>query len=335
MTTPIEPITRHFDITIKNPKFIEQLPKIEMIKLKLEKLGRATRTQRAIGKELVLLAKKANLDNPNEVNLAIARYKLIDPHTREETNQPASNTYKSLLVNAYSKYIDYYKIQDWEKPHYTPQPKGIQPPTEERIKLLIASAKIPLSLKISVSKETGLRPKEVTGETGLKVKDIHRDTKTITARSLKGCNQRPAIPITDELLTGLTMYITSKNLKHDDLIFEGNSDTYTNHFIRFKNTIAKRLNDPTIKQIRLYDIRHWYITKQLKRTQNAETVRILVGHTRLNTTQKYLHLLGNLTTSEWIIEGTTDTKRAKELLAQDFTYQLTAPDGTMLFRKPK
>jgi hypothetical protein len=47
-----------------------------------------------------------------------------------------------------------------------------------------------------------------------------------------------------------------------------------------------------------------------------------------------MHLLaGN--SGEWIVEGTTDKKRAKELLEADFTYQLTTPDGTMLFRKPK
>ena len=50
--------------------------------------------------------------------------------------------------------------------------------------------------------------------------------------------------------------------------------------------------------------------------------------------KKYLHLLGN-TNGKWIVEGTTDKERAKQLLAADFTYQLTTPDGTMLFKKAK
>jgi hypothetical protein len=37
----------------------------------------------------------------------------------------------------------------------------------------------------------------------------------------------------------------------------------------------------------------------------------------------------------WIVEGTTDKERAKQLLAADFTYQLTTPDGTMQFKKLK
>ena len=53
-----------------------------------------------------------------------------------------------------------------------------------------------------------------------------------------------------------------------------------------------------------------------------------------NTTQKHIHLL-NFETGEWIVKGTTNKERANQLLEADFTYQLTAPDSTMLFRKPK
>jgi hypothetical protein len=59
-----------------------------------------------------------------------------------------------------------------------------------------------------------------------------------------------------------------------------------------------------------------------------------MGHKLLNTTQKYLHLLG-LSNGEWIVEGTTDKERAKQPLKEDFQYQLTTPDGTMIFRRPK
>jgi hypothetical protein len=46
------------------------------------------------------------------------------------------------------------------------------------------------------------------------------------------------------------------------------------------------------------------------------------------------HLLAGIN-GEWIVEGTTDKERAKQILAADFTYQLTTPDGTMLFKKAK
>ena len=47
-----------------------------------------------------------------------------------------------------------------------------------------------------------------------------------------------------------------------------------------------------------------------------------------------MHLLAN-TSGEWIVEGTSDKEQAKQLLTADFTYQLTTPDGTMLFKKAK
>ncbi|MGD0405672.1 MAG: tyrosine-type recombinase/integrase [Candidatus Bathyarchaeia archaeon] len=101
-----------------------------------------------------------------------------------------------------------------------------------------------------------------------------------------------------------------------------------------RNRLAEKLKDPTIKAIRLYDLRHYYITKQLRKIQNAEFVRQIVGHKNLNTTQKYFHLLAN-TNGEWIVEETSDTNRAKQLLAQDFIFVTKAPDGTMLFKKAK
>jgi len=200
--------------------------------------------------------------------------------------------------------------------------------------MLIASAKGALSIKLDISTQTGLRPIEIQGEKGLQAKNIHPDQKTITARITKGCNPRPPLPISEELTARLTAYITRKNLKPDDLLFAGKARSYGRNYRELRNRLAEKLNDPTIHAIRLYDLRHAYCTKQLRRTQNAETVRILMGHKKLDTTQKYLHLLGN-ENGEWEVEGTTDKERAKQLLEADFTYQLTAPDGTMLFRKRK
>lgn len=163
---------------------------------------------------------------------------------------------------------------------------------------------------------------------------LHPDQKTITALSTKRCNARPPMPISPELTARLQTYITKNNIQPDELLFKGDERRYGEHFRRFRNKLANKLNDPTIKTIRLYDLRHAYATKQLRRTQNAETVRIMMGHKKLDTTQKYLHLLG-LNNGEWECQGATTKEEAKKLIEADFTYILTTPDGTMLFRKPK
>jgi site-specific recombinase XerD len=200
--------------------------------------------------------------------------------------------------------------------------------------MLISSARLELSIKLDISAQTGLRPVEIQGDKGLQAKNIHPDQNTITARITKGCNARPPLPIPKELTARLLDYITKHNIKPDEILFAGKARNYGKDYRVFRNRLAKKLQDPTIHTIRLYDLRHAYATKQLRRTQNAETVRILMGHKKLDTTQKYLHLLaGN--NGEWLVEGTTDKERAKQLLEEDFQYQLTTPDGTMLFRKPK
>jgi integrase len=299
---------------------------VEKLLIYLEGKGKSENTRIATEKNLKLISQRANLDNPEEVELAIARYKCVN-------GKPASNAYKAKLCDAYQHYCKFNKVI-WEKPVYRPEEKGIQPPSDEQCKILIGGIKGELSIKIQLSAETGLRPCEIMGKKGLKVRDIHTDQHTVTATSAKGCNARPALKISEELTARIKTLITERNLKTDDLIFTGHERRYGEHYRRARNKLANKLQMPELKAIRLYDLRHYYVTKQLRKIQNAEFVRQIVGHKRLNTTQRYMHLLAN-TNGEWIVEGTTDKERAKQLLAADFTYQLTTPDGTMLFKKAK
>jgi integrase len=200
--------------------------------------------------------------------------------------------------------------------------------------MFISAAKGQLSLKINVMEETGLRPIEITGTKGIKAKDLHKEQSTLTSINTKRCNPRPPIKISEQLKIRLLTHITKNNLQANDPIFKSKSETFGKDFRRLRNRLATKLNEPRIKGIRLYDIRHYYITQKCRQIQNAEIVRQLVGHKRLDTTQKYMHLSITENT-EWITEGTTDEKRAEQLLAANFNYQLTTPDGTMLFKKAK
>jgi len=311
---------------LAHPQYIQQLPRIQGLLLHLEGKGRSPRTTKAYEKNLRALAKRADLNDTKAVELTIARYKKKD-------GRPITNNYKSKLCGHYATYCKFYKIE-WEKPIYTPEPTTIQPPSKEKVEMLIASARPILSMRIELMARTGFRPCEIQGEKGLQVKDIHPDQNTVTARIRKGCNARPPQKITPELMTRLQDYIRQNNLRNDDILFKGNDHNFGEAFRKLRNNLANKLKDPTIKQIRLYDLRHYFCTQQLRRTQNTEIVRQIMGHKQLNTTQKYLHLLAG-TDGEWVVEGTTDKKRAQELLEADFKYELTTPDGTMLFRKPK
>jgi integrase len=311
-----------------SPSFLTQLPKIQQVELYLERKAKAPSTIETYTKALKELAKRTNLDNTIKTELAIARY-------TTKNGTPATNRWKRQLVSAYKHFCKLHKILWEEPPTYEIDEKTIQPPSNEKIKMLIASAKTRTALMINISAQTGLRPIEVTGHPkGLKTKDFHPDTNTITPTSAKGCNARPPIKITAELATRLQTYTIKKNLKPNDLLFKSTTKSYASSFSKVKNRLADKTGDQTFKTIRLYDLRHAYITNLLRKTQNAEIVSQKVGHKRLNTTQKYIHLTTD-ETGEYIVESTTDQKRADKLLEQGFNYCLTTPDGYMKFRKPK
>jgi hypothetical protein len=179
---------------------LQSITNIQTLLLHLEGKGKSPRTIRAYEQNLKALAQRANLQNPEEVELAIARYK------RKKINQPITNNYKTKLCDCYNTYCKFYKLE-WEKPIYTPEPSSISPPTQERILMLIASSKRELSLKLDISYQTGLRPIEVHGLTS---SDLHPDTQTLTARSHKKCNARPAMKITPELVIRIQQHINNK-----------------------------------------------------------------------------------------------------------------------------
>lgn len=80
------------------------LLRIEEVKLHLECKGKSPNTLDGFERHIKQLAQRANLDIPQDVELAIARYKLIDRKTWKPSNQPASNTYKQKLCDMYNHY---------------------------------------------------------------------------------------------------------------------------------------------------------------------------------------------------------------------------------------
>jgi len=111
--------------------------------LHLEGKGRSENTRIAYEKNLKALAKRADLKDTKAVELVIARY-------TKKNGRPITNNYKSKLCDHYATYCKFYKIE-WEKPIYTPEPTTIQPPTQERISMLISSARLELSRARSVT----------------------------------------------------------------------------------------------------------------------------------------------------------------------------------------
>jgi integrase/recombinase XerD len=216
-------------------------------------------------------------------------------------------------------------------PLYKPEAKAIKIPTTEKLEMLIAYARRTMSIKLSISKETGLRPIELHN---LKVKDLDLEHKTVNPITAKRGNPR-TVPMSQVLTMKLQEHIIKNGLNPDDRLFKGEDpDHYGKKYRAMRNALAKKLKDPSIKQIRLYDLRHYFCTKKLYDTNNTYTVMVLMGHADIRTTQRYMHLL-NLTDEDgYTVAGATTAKQATELLEHGFQYQTTI-EGIQLFRKRK
>jgi integrase len=267
-------------------------------------------------KALNRISQNANLDNPEEVKMFIAMLK-------------TTNGYKRNLCIAYNKYAKLNNIQ-WHMPQYRPEAKNIALPTREKIQMFIANAGKQLGRKLQLSMETGLRPVELAR---LRVKDLDLDHKTVNPTTAKKGNAR-TIPLSQNLTVKLQEHIAENNLSPSDLLFKGtDSDLYGKQYRNMRNRLAEKLKDPTLKTIRLYDLRHYFCTKKLNDIGNPYTVMVLMGHTKLETTQRYMHLL-NFNDDEWTCTGATTAQEATKLIEAGFQY-VTTIEGIQLFKKRK
>jgi len=281
----------------------------------MESDNRSEYTIKTTRKALMRLSKFASLDEPEAVKLFIAKLK-------------AKDGYKKALCLAYNKYCKYFKLE-WQMPIYLQEEQNIALPTKEKLLMLIANASAKLSIKLSISMETGLRPVELCR---LKVKDIDIDHKTVNPLTAKRGNAR-TLPISTQLTNNILTYTIKHNLKSQDTLFNLTAENYSKAYRQMRNNLAKKLNEPTIHSIRLYDFRHYFCTKKLYDLNNPYTVMVLMGHKKLTTTQKYMHMI-NLESDEWECSGTTTAKEAMKLIEAGFQY-VTTIDGIQLFKKRK
>ena len=277
--------------------------------------GRSDYSIRFVDKSLTYISQHADLNEPEQVKQFIA-------------NKNVSNGYKKGLCIAYNKYCKYYQIE-WKMPFYTPEAKAIKIPTKEKLEMLIASAGRTLSIKLTISKETGLRPIELRN---LKVKDIDLDQKIIYPTTAKHGSAR-TLKISEKLRNTIQDHINRNNLNPNDKLFKDTADGYGKHYRLMRNSLAKKLSDPSLKTIRLYDFRHYYATMLYAKTRDILYVMREMGHKQIRTTLIYTQLL-NLNEDEWTCKTANTVKEATQLIENGFEY-VTEIDGIKLFKKRK
>jgi len=282
----------------------------------MKKNAYADTTIKSTGKRLRHLQKHSNLQEPENVKGFIA-------------NKTCTNAYKETLIEAYDILMRSIN-QQWNKPFYKRNDKLPKIPTTEKLNMLISNARTRMALFLSMSKDLGTRPIELTW---LKIKDIDLKNGIVNITSAKHCNAR-TLKLKAKTLDMLKQYINKKDLKQNDRLFPTKSETICECYRKLRNALAKKLKDPTIRQIRLYDFRHYYATMLYHKTKDLLHVKTQLGHKDLRTTLRYTQLL-NLNDDEWTCKATNNTKQAQQLIENGFQYVTTTPDDLMLFKKRK
>jgi integrase len=195
------------------PKYATPHPILNVL-IKMKNNGKSDYTIKFTDKALTYLSKHANLNNSEEVKAFIASLQ-------------TSNGYKRNLCIAHNKYCKYYEVA-WEMPLYKPEAKHIKIPTKEKLEMLIASSGKTLATKLTISKETGLRPIEVCN---LKVKDIDLEQRLNYPSTAKHGNAR-TLKISNNLQNLLKNYIIRNNL------------TQTINYSKEQQTITVNITEP-------------------------------------------------------------------------------------------
>jgi integrase len=197
-----------------------------------------------------------------------------------------ADSYKRNLCYAYEHYLKLNELS-WKRPRYYAREKLPRIPTEKTLDMLIAASRPRLAVKLSISKETGLRPVELLT---LKVKDVDLEKGIIYPSTAKHGAAR-ALRVKTKTLSMLKSYIHKNDLGVNQRLFRQDSAQYAKSFRYIRNKIAKNLEDPSIRTIRLYDLRHFFATKLYRDTKDILYVKAQMGHRKIATTLRYTQLV--------------------------------------------
>jgi len=284
----------------------------------MKKNAKSDATIKNVSKALTVLARSVDLNNPEQVKTFIAT---LD----------RKNGYKKQLCYSYDCYAKYHGLK-WQRPKYFIASKLPKIPLESKIDCIIAKASPKLALAIAMSRDTGLRPIELTN---LRLRNIDLTKGAVYPETAKHGSAR-ILKLRNSTLNMLNKYVASRHIGINDKLFGcWNSDIYGNKFRETRNKTAQQMSDESIKGIRLYDLRHFFATMTYHKTKDILFVKQQMGHKKIETTLIYTQLLQFEQDNNYTCKVAQNAEQATQLIENVFEYIATTPEGLMLFRKRK
>ena len=261
----------------------------------------------------------ANLFDPESVKEVIAKQKTW------------SESSKSEIVNAYDRFAFMMGLT-WQRPMYHKTQPLPFIPMESEIDQLIAGCGKKTATYLQTLKETAMRPGEAW-----RLKWIDIDSKRRLIRLNKPeKNSNPRIwKVSDKLMSML-----NRLPKKSEYVFATSSGQrpMKQNFRAQRKSIARKLSNPRILQIKLYTLRHWKATMLYHQTKDILYVMKFLGHKNIRNTLTYVTIEATIfgldDSDEFTVKVAETLKEACELLEAGFEY-ITDIDGKKIFRKRK
>ena len=277
----------------------------------MKKQGYAEGTIKTTARRLKHLSSLCNLDEPERVKEAIA-------------GKQCSEGYKRNLVNDYLYYLKAHGLT-WEKPRYQKSKRLPKVPSKEAIDKIIARASWRKATLFCVLRDTGMAPAELHKT---RMRDIDLERGVIQALGLKG-HQPRVLKLKPSTLAMLKRYLAEHSGEYP---FPTRKAMYS-AWRRSRNSLAESLQDPTLKTIRLYDLRHYFGTMLYHKTKDILYTKQQMGHSRIQTTLIYAQLI-DFGEDEWASAAATTVEEFRELVEKGFEY-VGEVEGAKIFRKRK
>ena len=258
------------------------------------------------------MAKHTDIDNPESVREYIAK-------------KDCANSFKMNLVKAYNYYAVVNGIK-WIKPNYKHERKLPKIPTTEQINKLIASASPRYATILKILAETGIMPHELSR---VSLRDVDLERGLLNVQGHKGHSSR-VFKLKPQTLAMLKTYL-AKNRKECPF---PSSEWICKCYRQHRNRIAEKLNEPSLRTVRLYDFRHYYATMLYYRTKDILLVKQQLGHKKVETTLIYTQLVNFSEEGEFYSATATAIEDFRKLVEQGFKY-VTDMESVKIFRKRK
>jgi integrase len=262
--------------------------------------------------KLKFLAKQVNLNDSEAVNTFIA-------------SMNTANSYKNTVAKAYAYYVKYNGLM-WSKPKFRYERKAIRIPTEETINTIIEGSSKKYSAIFTILKECGMMPYELSK---VSLSDIDLERGILNVQGFKGHTSR-SFKLKSETLAKLKWYV---NHYGDSVKLFPDAEWIERAWRTYRNRVSKQLQNPSLRNIRLYDLRHFFASMFYHRYRDLIALMQMMGHKKLQTVMVYTQLLG-YQSDDYTSSVAKDIQEAQKLVESGFEY-VTTFDGLMLFRKRK